>query len=131
MGKLAERLIDAQRSGVYRVESTEALVEAVALNRFTLNRIALDTIPGSALKDVASDAAAAGVDGQVLLFSGFDAHGRDMPDALNALIARLETRATRDREGGRHFFAVFLDPKAILPLAQLYNWRRSTAAIKT
>ena len=131
MGKLAERLIDAQRSGVYRIESTVALEEAVALNRFALTHIALEGVPGSALKDVASDVAAASVAGQVLLFSSFDVLVRGEPDALNQLIARLGVLATQHRESGRHFFAVFLDPKANLPLAQLYNWHRSTAATKT
>ena len=130
MGKLAERLIDAQRSGVYRVESTVALEEAVALNHFSLNRIALDGIPGSALNDIAADAACAGAEGQVLLFSGFDAQMRSAREAVDQLIARLQALATRHRENGEHFFAVFLDPKAILPLAQLYNWHRSTAATK-
>jgi hypothetical protein len=42
MGKLAERLADPARAGVYRVETTEALEEAAALNRYRLERIALD-----------------------------------------------------------------------------------------
>ncbi|MBE0613393.1 MAG: hypothetical protein IH604_06990 [Burkholderiales bacterium] len=130
MGKLAERLIDAQRSGVYRVESTVALEEAVALNRFSLSRIALQGIPGSALNNIATEAAHAGADGLVLLFSGFDAHMRSVPDAVDQLIVRLQALATRHRETGEHFFAVFLDPKATLPLPQLYNWHRSTAATK-
>lgn len=126
MGKLAERLADVQRSGVYRVETTVALEEAVALNRFSLSRIALEGIPGSALDNIATDAVSASADGQVLLFSGFDAQMRSVPDAVNQLIARLQALATRHRGNGEHFFAVFLDPMAILPLAKLYNWHRSS-----
>ena len=36
MGKLAERLADPQRSGVYRVETTEAVEEAAALRKLGL-----------------------------------------------------------------------------------------------
>jgi hypothetical protein len=127
MGKLAERLSDAGRSGVYRVELTEALEEAVALNGFALTRIVLEGIPGAALCGIAADAASRRTDGDVLLFSGFEALVRREPEALQPLFDQLGAAAAERREGGLRFFAVFLDPLAILPLAQLYNWHRSAA----
>ena len=128
MGKLAERLSDARRSGAYRVESTEALEEAVTLNGFSLTRIALDGIPDGTLCGIPADAASGRTDGRVLLFSGFEALVRGESGALDHLLARLRTVATEQQEGDLRFFAVFLDPQAILPLAQLYNWHPSTAA---
>jgi len=89
MGKLAERLSDGQRSGVYRVEVLEALEEAVALNGFTLTRIALDGMPGSGLCGVAADALSGRADGQVLLFSGFEALVRTESGALDRLFDHI------------------------------------------
>ena len=40
MGKLAERLSDPRRSGVYRIESTHAVAEAASRNGFSLARSA-------------------------------------------------------------------------------------------
>jgi len=128
MGKLAERLSDGRRSGVSRVESTEALEEAVMLNGFSLTRIALDGIPDGTLSGIPADAASARADGRVLLFSGFETLVRADSGALDDLLARLRTVAAEQQEAGLRFFAVFLDPQAILPLAQLYNWHLSTAA---
>ena len=99
MGKLAARLADASRSGVYRVASTEALEEAAALNGFVLLRGPELAQPG---------------DGRVLLLTVLDA----------ALLARLEATAAECRGRGWRFFAVFLDPAGTLPLAPLYNWQR-------
>lgn len=104
MGKLAERLADPQRSGIYRVETTEALEEAAALNGFRLERC--DGVP----------AALGAQDGRVLLF----------PAAVltEALQGALELAAARSRERGLCYFAVFLDPGARLSLPPLYNWQR-------
>jgi hypothetical protein len=111
MGKLAERLADPKRSGVYRVETTEALEEAVALNGFTLVRVGDSPLaPGRPL--------APRGDGHVLLFSGF---GRS---AWNATQHALAALAAERRAAGQRFFAIFLDPEAALPLAPLYNWLR-------
>jgi hypothetical protein len=99
MGKLAARLADASRSGVYRVESTAALEEAAALNGFLLLK---------------GPAVAQPEDGRVLLLTAFDA----------GLLARLEVTAAECRGRGWRFFAVFLDPEGTLPLAPLYNWKR-------
>jgi len=114
MGKLAERLADAGRSGVYRVESTEALEEAVGLNGFALARISF--ADGGALPQLAAR------DGSVLLFTGFEA--RAVNGALKPLLSDLEAKAKARREEGGRFFAVFLDPTGALPLAPLYNWKR-------
>ena len=127
MGKLAERLSDARRSGVSRVEATDALEEAVMLNGFSLTRIALDEIPNGALSGLPAEAASL-TDGRVFLFSGFEALVRADAGALDELLARLRTIAAEHQEAGLRFFAVFLDPQAILPLAQLYNWQLSTGA---
>ena len=104
MGKLAGRLADPLRSGLYRVEATEALEEAAALNGFLLERC--DGAPG---------ALEAG-DGRVLLFSD--------PALLGALRGALEAAAAQCRERGLRYFAVFLDPGAHLSLPPLYNWQR-------
>lgn len=128
MGKLAERLADAQRSGVYRVESTQALEEAVALNGFALARIGLEGIAGSALGGIAADVLSGRSDGQVLLFRGFETLARAAPGDLDRLLAQLHAAASVHRDGGRHFFAAFLDPSAILSLAPLYHWTRSASA---
>jgi hypothetical protein len=103
MGKLAERLADAKRSGIYRVETTEALEEAAALNGFALERGAPPIRAG---------------DGRVLVFSSAEAGA--------ALIADLEARAEACRNAGERFFAVFLDPGgALRSLPPLYNWQRT------
>jgi hypothetical protein len=126
MGKLAERLADARRSGVYRVESTDALEEAAAHNGFLLTHVLLENVSGSALCGTAMRALPARVDGHVLLLSGFEALVANAPGALDSLVLELEAAATRCREGERRFFAAFLDPSALLPLAPLYNRRRSS-----
>lgn len=125
MGKLAERLSDPRRSGVYRVESTDALEEAVALNGFCLNRIDLEGISADALCGIAAKAVASRADGNVLLLTGFEALARGTPLAFERLIAELQTAAASRREGGMRLFAAFMDPSARLSLAPLYNWHRS------
>lgn len=107
MGKLAERLADPGRSGVYRVESTEALEEAAALNGFALQRLEVSSI----LKTFAPE------DGRVLLFTGADGLPHELLD-------RLEAAAAEGRERRLRYFAVFLDPRSLLPLPPLYNWHR-------
>lgn len=108
MGKLAERLADAARSGVYRVETTEALEEAAGLNGFSLARVSLAGIPVGAASD-----------GEVLLIDAQAVNG-----ALHAVLMGLEARAAAARAAQARFFAVFLDPRGKLPLAPLYNWKR-------
>ena len=103
MGKLAERLADAARSGVYRVASTEAVEEAAALNGYRVLRLdGKETLPPD-MPEV------------VLLL--------EAPD--DALLSLLERRAERARKRGECFFAAFVDPeeKAAF-LRPLYNWRK-------
>lgn len=106
MGKLAERLADYRRSGVYRIESTEAIEEAAALNGFVLERVSADA--GSVALEPA--------DGRVLVLQA----RRGLDDVL----ARLEAAGERARARRLRFFAVFVDPAGLLPLAPLYNWTR-------
>lgn len=122
MGKLAERLADARRSGVYRVEVTDALEEAVALNRFALARVPLDGAVNGALSRVCVEALS--LRAHVLLFTGFETLLRGTPDALQALLSGLEDAAAERRAAGLPFFAAFLDPTGVLPLGPLYNWRK-------
>ncbi len=146
MGKLAERLADERRSGVYRVEVTGALEEASALDRYPLLRVALDGAAGDALlarcarvlglgdEDWAGCAAALAdpgwrpAPGHVLLFSGFESAARAGPGALAPLIGALRAAAASRRERGARFFAVFLDPARLLALDPLYDRRRHAPA---
>lgn len=125
MGKLAERLSDPRRSGVYRVESTHAVAEAASLNGFSLSRIALRGVAGDALGRLAAEALGARHDGCVLVFSDFESLARSAPGAWQAFVAQLAAAATARREAGVRLFAAFLDPSAMLALAPLYNWQRS------
>ena len=131
MGKLAERLADARRSGVYRVEATDVLEEAAALNGFALARIGLDDVSGSALDNVCTRALAACADGHVLLFSGFESLVRGAPGALEPLLSALDAAAGGRRADGLRFFAAFLDPSGILPLAPLYNRRQHSPSSRS
>ena len=116
MGKLAERLADPLRSGVYRIEATGAVEEAAALNGFALARV-----PLAGPHEVRLAAEAAHAMGEVTVFSGFEALLRDAPRALVPLLAALEATAAQRRARKDRFFAVFLDPRGLLPLGPLYN----------
>ena len=125
MGKLAERLSDPRRSGVYRIESTHAVAEAASRNGFSLTRIALRGVSGGALPRIAAEALGVRADGCVLVFSDFESLARSAPGAWQGFLAELAAAATARREAGERFFAAFLDPAAMLALAPLYNWQRS------
>lgn len=146
MGKLAERLADERRSGVYRLEVTDALEEAAAIDGFPIVRVALDDAEGGQLLAACARALALRVDGDwaglataladpawspaaghVLLFSGFEALVRREPDALAPLLATLRAAAARRRMQGLRFFAAFLDPTRTLSLDPLYDRRRHSA----
>jgi hypothetical protein len=129
MGKLAERLSDPRRSGVYRLIASEALEEAVALNRFALTRFALSAVPAAALPALAADAVSRDADGQVLLFSGFEPLARAAPAAFDAFLGVLQAAAGGRRSQGLRFFAAFLDPAETLSLEQLYHWQRARSAL--
>ena len=119
MGKLAERLADPQRTGVYRVEAAEALEEAARLNAFALARIS-GRPSGSDWEAWLTPRD----DGRVLLFRGCSALPRLDPQGWAALLGMLTAAAVEHRAAGLRFFAVFLDPEGALPLAPLYNWLR-------
>ena len=101
MGKLAERLADPSRSGVYRIRTTEAIEEAAGLNGYRLLRLEGKSIP-SALPEV------------VLL-----------EEADAALLAALKEHATGARKRGECFFAALVDPEEKAALAPLYNDKKS------
>ena len=119
MGKLAERLADPLRSGVYRIEATDAVEEAAALNGYLLARVSL-----AALDDVRLAAEAVHGMGEVTVFSGFESLLREAPVALAPLLAALEITAAQQRARKARFFAAFLDPRGLLPLDPLYNRRK-------
>lgn len=143
MGKLAERLADARRSGVYRVEVTDALEEAAGIDGFPIMHVRLDRASVGALHETCARALAPGVEGNwgtlaatlgdpawstapghVLLFSGFEALVERDPDALAPLLAALRAATARRRMQGLRFFAAFLDPTRMLTLDPLYDRRR-------
>jgi len=143
MGKLAERLADERRSGVYRIEATDALEEAAAIDGFPIAHVRLDDVGNARLFEACARALTPGVDdgwgrfaatladpawssapGQVLLFSGFEGLVRHDAGALDPLLAALQAAAARRRLNRSHFFATFLDPTRTLSLDPLYDRRR-------
>lgn len=127
MGKLAERLADGSRSGVYRVETTEVLEEAVALNGFSLSRVSLEGIrTPPALREFAA-AFPGGRDGCVMLFTHAESLLRSNREEFEKLLSTLRAATEQRRAAGMRCFAVFLDPAGILPLGPLYNRRRAAA----
>lgn len=146
MGKLAERLGDERRTGVYRVAVTEALEEAAAIVGLPIVRIALRGASGDRLlaacagpvtsipvqrwddfSAVIADAAWSPPPGRVLLVECFDELLRLDLRALEPLIVALQSAAARHRAHGRRFFAVFLDPDRRVELEPLYDRRRQSA----
>jgi hypothetical protein len=125
MGKLAERLADVRRSGVYRVEVTDALEEAAALNGYALARVALDGALDDALRGLCGHALS--LRANVLLFTGFETLLRSAPGALEPLLSVLDGAAAERRAAGLPFFAAFLDPARMLSLGPLYNWQRRSS----
>ena len=147
MGKLAERLADERRSGVYRVEVTSAVEEAAAINGFPILQVGLQGAAAANVMAVCLHALSPGADGSwstlaaaladpawfpapghVLLFTGFEALVRGHSDALEPLITVLRAAAERRRAQGMNFFAVFLDPSRVLPLDPLYDRRRHASS---
>jgi len=127
VGKLAERLGDAARAGVYRVETTEALEEAAALNGYALLRLRLDAEDGmQALECFAAEGMPAG---RVALVSGFERQFAADPSRREALLAAFGAAAAAWRARGARIFVVFHDPRRELPmLAPLYNWHKARTA---
>lgn len=146
MGKLAERLADERRSGVYRIEVTDALEEAAAIDGFPIIRVELERVDSARLHAACARALDARTDGHwadlaarladpawspasghVVLFSGFEAMVRRDPDVLAPLFAALQAAAARRRMQGLRFFVAFLDPTRMLALDPLYDRRRHSS----
>ena len=140
MGKLAQRLSDAARSGVYRTRQTTEVEDAVRGTRLDLahadlggadskeamlERLALALgFPAwfggnwDALEDCLSDLGWRTGDGHVFLFTGHE----DLPaDDLGVLLDVLASSAAYWAERGRPFFAVFVDAKHALALPELFR----------
>ena len=146
MGKLAERLSDHTRSGVYRIETCEAIEEAAALNSFSLVRVTLDRVATeTALVDIVArsaafparfgrdrEAFASGLmdlswtpaPGHVFLVSGFRGLQRAAPEYFAGFIEVLKDAAANWRGRGKSFFVAFVDPGGHTSLAPLYHWRK-------
>ena len=119
MGKLAERLSDPARCGVYRVESHEALEEAAALNRYPVRRMALNGGIAAPIE------AATGHGSGVLILTGFELVFRERPWEGHALVVGLEAAVQLRRSAGARYFVVFFDPAGAAPLPPLYNWNKN------
>lgn len=147
MGKLAERLSDERRSGVYRVEVTDALEEAVVLAGLRCTRIVLNdgpevdllrrcaavlnlgSVPGwDALSSALGDPAWSHPGGDVVLVTSAGVSGAVAGAALASLTGALRAAAEAHRLRGARFFGVFHDPGRMLALAPLYDRRRHGAA---
>ena len=121
MGKLAERLGDPARAGIYRIETAEALEEAAALNGYALRRLDCQSGVGA----LARLAAEPSLDGCVALVGGFGAHFREHAALRATLLAALNLAAERWRARGARVFVAFLDPDREMPgLPPLYNWHK-------
>ena len=138
MSKLRARLRDASRSGVYRVQRTEAIDEAVRGTRLNVGRVDLagantkdlmleriakalafpDWFGGNwdALEDCLIDLSWCEAEGHVLIFSG-----PRPSDDLGVLIDVLASSAEYWAARGRPFFAVLVDPQRALGVADLHR----------
>jgi RNAse (barnase) inhibitor barstar len=130
MGKLAERLGDASRSGVYRVSQDGEVLETLpAIQRISLagaksKAELLECIARAlklpdwfgqnwdALEDSLSERAGH------LLFSDWQALATD---DLGVLLDVLDTCAEFCAGRGRPFFAIFVDPERRLELEELFR----------
>ena len=134
MGKLAERLSDPSRSGVYRASAAATVVAAAREGGVDLARIdgarevlrriaeALD-FPAwfggnwDALEDCLGDLSwRKSGGGNVLLFDAYPSG-----DELGVLLDVLRSSAQYWAERGRPFFAVLVDPRRELALPDLYR----------
>jgi hypothetical protein len=132
MGKLARRLNDATRSGVYRATRADEVLEAA--RDATLDNVRIDArhqplraiakaldFPDwfganwDALEDCLGDLSWR-PGGHILVFDGFP-HG----DELGVLIDVLRSSAQFWAERSRPFFAVFIDPRRELALPDLFR----------
>jgi hypothetical protein len=134
MGKLAQRLSDPSRSGVYRTSAAATVVAAAREGGVDIARIdgARDVIrriaealdfPAwfggnwDALEDCLGDLSwRKGAGGHVVLFAAYP-----RGDELGVLLDVLRSSAQYWAERGRPFFAVFVDPRRELALPDLYR----------
>jgi hypothetical protein len=140
MGKLAQRLSDASRSGVYRTRQSAEVEDAARGTRLDLAHVDLGGADGKeallerlalalgfpgwfggnwdALEDCLSDLGWRGGDGHVFVFTGYE----DLPaDELGVLLDVLASSAAYWAERGRPFFTVFVDAKHALALPDLFR----------
>lgn len=138
MSKLRARLRDASRSGVYRVQRTDAIDDAVRGTKLNVGRVDLagaqtkermleriakalafpDWFGGNwdALEDCLIDLSWCEAEGHVLIFSGLWPS-----DDLGVLIDVLASSAEFWAARGRPFFAVLVDPQRALAVAELHR----------
>jgi hypothetical protein len=140
MGKLAQRLCDPARSGVYRTRQSAQVENAVRSTRLDLARADLAGADDKeallerlaqalgfpawfggnwdALEDCLGDLGWRAGDGHVFLFTGYE----DLPaDDLGVLLDVLASSAAYWAERGRPFFAVFVDATHALALPELFR----------
>ncbi|HSG77597.1 MAG TPA: barstar family protein [Burkholderiales bacterium] len=140
MGKLAQRLKDATRSGVYRTRQATEVEDAVRGTRLDLalvdlggahdkesllERLALALgFPAwfggnwDALEDCLGDLGWRAGDGHVFLFAGYE----NLPaDDLGVLLDVLAASAAYWAERSKPFFAVFVDAGRTLALPELFR----------
>ncbi|HET9734974.1 MAG TPA: barstar family protein [Burkholderiales bacterium] len=138
MGKLVQALNDAARSGVYRVPRPDEALDAVRGARLDLARVDLAGAAGKeallerlaqalgfpdwfgdnwdALEDCLTDLSWRAGSGHAILL---ERHGELALDDLGMLIEVLGAAAEHWAGRGRPFFAVFVDPEAVLALPEL------------
>jgi hypothetical protein len=137
MGKLIERLRDAEASGVYRATRVDPIEDAVRGSKLNFARVRItgkttfmrDIAAAlgfpqwfgenwDALEDCLVDLSWCAAEGHVLVFEGFQVMSEeDVGLLIDVLISAAEFWA----EQGRPFFAVFIDPERRLQLADLFR----------
>jgi hypothetical protein len=142
MSKLLQRLMDPSRSGVYRTRALDDLLEVVAQGDFDCVRIPLRDAESKdamlkaiadalgfprwfggnwdALEDCLADLSWRAPKPRVLVFEA-----QTVNDDFGVLVDILAASAEYWSERGKPFFAVFIDPRNALPLADLYRERRT------
>lgn len=132
MSKLLQRLLDPNRSGVYRAGSAQTIKDATAGS--ALDVVSIDSGPQplesigralefpasyggnwDALEDSLGDLSWRKARGHVLLFETYP------QDELALLTDVLASSAAFWKRQGRPFFAVFIDPARQLRLPDLYR----------
>jgi hypothetical protein len=140
MGKLAQKLGDATRSGVYRTRQSAEIEDAVRETRLDLAHVDLGGADSKevllerlalalgfpawfggnwdALEDCLGDLAWRAGDGHVFVFVGYE----NLPaDDLGVLLDVLASSAAYWAERGTPFFAVFIDAARALALPELFR----------